>query len=131
MDPLADMLTQIRNAQAVGRETVELPYSKLKEAVGRLLQQEGYLGEVRVFKPEGRSYKRLSLKLRYIDGVPAISHLTKVSKPGQRIYLRKNVFPKALGGPKRVIVVSTSRGLMTIIEAAKRDLGGEILVVVW
>lgn len=131
MDQISDMLTQIRNGQAVHQETVELPHSKLKEEVARLLKEAGYLESVRVFKPEGRHFKRLVLKLRYIGEEPAISYLQRVSRPGQRVYMGKSGFTRFLGGARSAVIVSTSRGLLTAREAMAKSLGGEVLCVVW
>lgn len=130
MDPIADMLSTIKNAQMVKKAKVELPYSKMKEALARLLEKEGYLSEVKVFKPEDSSFKMLSLGLGYLDGEPSIGHIKRVSKPGGRIYVGKDKLPRVLGG-RGIAIVSTSRGLMTAKEARKKDLGGEMICEVW
>jgi len=131
MDPIADLLTIIRNAQAVGKDKVELPYSTAKESLAKILKDNGYLDGVRVFKVSGKSYKRLSLDLRYVAGHPAVDHIERVSKPGKRVYARSNKLPQALSGGDGLVVVSTSRGLMTAAEARKRRLGGEVICKVW
>ena len=131
MDPIADLLTIIRNAQAVGKDKVELSHSTAKEALARLLKDSGYLGEVRVFKVSGKSYKRLSLSLRYVAGRPAAGHIERISKPGKRVYASSDGLPQALRGGAGLVVVSTSRGLLTVAEAKKRRLGGEIICKVW
>ncbi len=131
MDPIADLLTIIRNAQAVGKEKVELPHSTAKEVLSRLLKDNGYLSDVRVFKVSGKVYKRLSLTLRYIAGRPAVGHIELVSKPGKRVYASRDKLPQALRGGVGIVIVSTSRGLMTSAEARKRNLGGEVICQVW
>ena len=140
MDPIADMLSTIKNAQAVGKSKIELPYSKMKEALAHLMEKEGYLSEVRVFKPQGSSFKMLSLELEYLacsdepgarrEGMPLISHIKRVSKPGRRIYVGKDKLPRVLGG-KGVVIVSTSQGVMSAKEARKKDLGGEVICELW
>lgn len=130
MDPIADMLSTIKNAQMVGKARVELPYSKMKEVLARLLEEEKYLSGVAIFKPQGSSFKMLSLDLKYFDGSPFISHIKRISKPGKRVYAGKAGLPRVLGG-RGVVVVSTSRGLMSAKEASKKDLGGEVICEVW
>lgn len=130
MDTLANMLSQIKNAQAVGKEVIELPHSQFKEAVARLLEKEGYLREVRTFKSKEKSHKMLSLKLKYFKDEPFITHLKKISKSGQRIYLPADEVPQVLGG-RGLVVVSTSRGVMSSKDARSKNLGGEILFEVW
>lgn len=130
MDTLANMFSQIKNAQAVGKGVVELPYSKFKEAVASLLESEGYLSEVKVFKPKEKPHKMLSLKLKYFKDDPFITQLRRISKPGQRIYLPASEIPEVLGG-RGLVVVSTSQGVMSGKQAKKKKLGGEILCEVW
>jgi len=140
MDVIGDMLSIIKNAQMTGKESAELPHSRLREELARLLEKEGYLSAVKVFKPEGKSFKMLSLSLKYLDqpsragvarrAIPFINHLKRISRPGKRIYARKDELPRPFGG-KGVVIVSTSRGLMTAKEARAKDLGGELLCEVW
>ena len=140
MDPIADLLSTIKNAQMVGKAQAELPYSKIKEALALLLEKEGYLSEVKVFKPKGSSFKLLSLGLKYLarpdepgarrEGEPSISKVRRISRPGRRVYVGKGKLPRVLGG-RGVAIVSTPRGLMTAREARKRDLGGEVICEVW
>ena len=130
MDTLANMFSQIKNAQAVGKEVVELPHSQFKEAVARLLEKEGYLVKVKTFKPQEKGFKMLSLKLKYFKDDPFITHLKKISKPGQRIYLPVDDIPRVLGG-RGLVVVSTSQGVMSSKDARNKNLGGEILCEVW
>lgn len=130
MDTLANMLSQIKNAQVAGKPEVELPYSKEREAVAEVLEECGYLSKVKVFKSKGKNFKMLSLSLKYIDDRPFISHMRRISKPGQRIYSPADDLPKALGG-KGLVIVSTSRGVMGADEARKKRLGGEVICEVW
>lgn len=130
MDTIANMLTKIKNAQAVRKPKVEIPYSQNREAIASVLEEYGYLSKVRVYKPKGKRFKMLSLDLKYLDGDPFISKVRKISKPGQRIYSSAEDLPLALGG-KGLVIVSTSQGVMSAKEAKKRNLGGEIICEVW
>lgn len=140
MDPIADMLSTIKNAQMVGKGRAELPYSKVKEALARLLEKEGYLSEVKVFKLKDSPFKMLSFQLKYLapsdepgarrEGEPFVTHIKRISKPGRRVYVGRGELPRVLGG-RGIAVVSTSRGLMTAKEARKKDLGGEVICEVW
>ncbi|GIU91292.1 MAG: 30S ribosomal protein S8 [Acidimicrobiia bacterium] len=128
-DPIADMLTRIRNAVAVGHATVSMPASKLKEALARLLVAEGFIDRYEL-KQVG-SHSELVLHLRYAkDRTPAIRGLKRVSKPGQRIYRPADAIPRVQGG-LGIAVVSTSQGLLPDREARRRRLGGEIICEVW
>ncbi|MFZ5559628.1 MAG: 30S ribosomal protein S8 [Patescibacteria group bacterium] len=131
MDPIADMLTQIRNAQAVGHKTVDLPFSKIRFEMANILNSEGYIGSV---SKKGRGVKRdIEIVLKYKDNKnkrPFIQELKRVSKPGQRIYIGKKELGKFIK-ERGIIILSTSQGLMTIKEAKKRGVGGEILCRVW
>ena len=127
-DPIADMLTRIRNAQAVKHKTVDIPYSKIKYAIAKILEEEGFIekAETKFKKPR----KVIRITLKYQNGEPAISGLKRVSKPGRRVYLSA----KELKVPKSgygIGIVSTSQGLMTTLEAKKRRLGGELICEVW
>jgi small subunit ribosomal protein S8 len=127
-DPIADMLTRIRNAYSAEHEEVEIPFSNLKERIVNLLNKTGYLGKARV---EGeKSNKKLILSLVYSNGRPAINKVEKVSKPGRRVYLKANDITKPLSG-YGMTIVSTSKGLMTGDDANKQNLGGEIICIVW
>ena len=128
-DPIADMLTRIRNAVAVGHETVSMPSSKLKEEVARILAEEGFIDRYDV-EPSGPG-KTLTLHLRYVDRRrPVIQGLRRVSKPGHRVYRGASELPRVQGG-LGVVVVSTSQGLLPDREARRRRLGGEIICEVW
>lgn len=127
-DPLADMLTRIRNAQMVGKTSVVMPGSKLKTALARVLQEEGYISgyEARVegVKP------RLALQLKYYQGKPVIAEIDRVSRPGLRRYSGKGELPKVRGG-LGIAIVSTSRGVMTERAARAAGVGGEVLCTVF
>lgn len=123
-DPIADMLTQIRNAVRLKKPTVELPHSKLKHAMAKLLERDGWLSEVRVTESPRRM---LTITLRYgNDGTPMIRALRRVSRPGRRVYVSKTRLPVVLSH-FGVAILSTSSGLMTNKEARKRGVGGEVL----
>jgi small subunit ribosomal protein S8 len=126
-DPIADMLTRIRNGQARGKVTITMPCSKQKVAIANLLKDEGYLSEVSV-ELEGRK-PQLVIKLKYYRGKPVIEHLERISRPGLRIYRRKDELPKVMGG-LGVAIVSTSTGLMSDRAARAAGQGGEILAYV-
>ncbi len=128
-DPIADMLTRIRNATRAGKATVSMPSSQMKERIAKILTAEGFIDgfEVEPADP-GRT---LTLKLRYGDRrTPAIQGIKRISKPGHRIYRRASELPRVQGGIG-VAVVSTSQGLMPDREARRRRLGGEIICEVW
>jgi small subunit ribosomal protein S8 len=126
-DPIADMLTRIRNGQGARKVSVSMPASKAKEAVAKVLQDEGYiLG----FATEGEgAEKQLTVELKYFEGVPVIETIQRTSKPGLRIYRGKDELPKVLGG-LGVAIVSTSAGVMSDRQAREKGIGGEVLCVV-
>lgn len=127
-DPIADMLTRIRNAQSSGKATVAMPASKVKESVAKVLLEEGYIGEYKITGEE--SVKRnLEIKLRYFEGKPVIDMIKRISRPGLRIYKSKEELPKVMGG-LGVAVISTSRGVMSDKAARLAGEGGEILCYV-
>jgi small subunit ribosomal protein S8 len=129
-DPIADMLTRIRNANSAQFETVKMPGSKLKEALAAILEREGYIAGYEVQANDGPG-STLEITMKYApDRSRTIAGLKRVSKPGLRIYARADRIPRVLGGIG-VAVVSTSHGLMTDREARKRHLGGEVLCYVW
>lgn len=130
-DPIADMLTRIRNASSAQFETVRMPGSKLKEALAAILEREGFIAGYSVEKKPGKPGSELSITLKYsADRTRTIGGIRRVSKPGLRIYARADRMPRVLGGIG-VAVVSTSHGLMTDREARQRHLGGEVLCHVW
>jgi small subunit ribosomal protein S8 len=126
-DPIADLLTRIRNAQSAGKATVGVGTSKLKLAILKVLKDEGYIGDYGVdTASEGRS---LSIELKYHDGRPVIDRIERISRPGLRIYRGKDELPKVLGG-LGVAVVSTPKGIMSDRQARAAGTGGEVLFVV-
>ncbi|MDA8357745.1 MAG: 30S ribosomal protein S8 [Actinomycetota bacterium] len=130
-DPIADMLTRIRNANSAQAETVKMPGSKLKEALAAILEREGFISGYTVEKDPKGPGTRLAISLKYsADRTRTIGGIKRVSKPGLRIYTRADRIPRVLGGIG-VAIVSTSQGLMTDREARKRHLGGEVLCYVW
>jgi small subunit ribosomal protein S8 len=128
-DPIADMLTRIRNAIAAGHPRVDIPGSKLKMEVARILKEEGYINNYTT-KGEGIKYM-IRIFLRYdAKGTSSITHLSRVSRPGRRVYVGAGEIPKVLGG-YGVNIISTSQGLMSGKKARKENIGGEILAVVY
>ena len=130
-DPIADMLTRIRNANQAMHDDVRMPSSRQKEALAALLQQEGYIGSFTLEDRPGLPGKTLCINLKYSpERERVISGLKRVSKPGLRVYTSATEAPRVLGG-LGISVLSTSQGLMTDREARKRRVGGEILCQVW
>jgi small subunit ribosomal protein S8 len=130
-DPIADMLTRIRNANVAMHDTVRMPSSKLKEALARILEREGYIAGFAVADDPGRPGRVLEITMKYApDRTRTISGLRRVSKPGLRVYSKADRLPRVLGG-LGVAVLSTSQGLMTDREARQRRMGGEVLCYVW
>ena len=127
-DPIADMLTRIRNGQAAGHEIVEMPSSNLKAAVAKVLKDEGYVED---FEVEGDQKKGLRVALKYnAEGKPVIRGIRRESAPGLRRFCGWKKIPRVLGG-LGVAVISTSGGVMSGLEARRRKLGGEIVCTVW
>ncbi|MDE2294821.1 MAG: 30S ribosomal protein S8 [Gammaproteobacteria bacterium] len=126
-DPIADLLTRIRNAQSAGKPTVAVAASKLKTAILKVLQDEGYIGGFHV-EVDGAA-SNLSIDLKYHDGRPVIDRIERISRPGLRIYRGKDELPKVLGG-LGVAVVSTPQGIMSDRQARAAGTGGEVLFVV-
>ncbi|HEX5265924.1 MAG TPA: 30S ribosomal protein S8 [Acidimicrobiales bacterium] len=130
-DPLADMLTRLRNANVAMKDTVRMPSSKLKEALAAILQREGYIADFQVEDSPGRPGRVLEISMKYTpERARTISGLRRVSKPGLRVYSNADRLPRVLGG-LGVAVVSTSKGLMTDREARRQRIGGEVLCFVW
>lgn len=128
-DPIADMLTRLRNAVMVGNSTVSMPASKLKAGICRILEEQGYIDGFGVAE-EGPG-KQLTVNLRYgARRSPAIAGLRRISRPGHRVYKPADELPRAKGG-LGVVVVSTSQGLLTDSDARRRRLGGEVVCEVW
>ena len=130
-DPIADMLTRIRNANIAQQDEVRMPSSKLKESLAAILKQEGYIEDFSVTEEQTRPGRTLTINMKYTpDRARTISGLRRVSKPGLRVYTKADRVPRVLGG-LGVAVLSTSQGLMTDREARRRKMGGEILCFVW
>mgnify|MGYP002624724964 CR=1 FL=1 len=128
-DPIADMLTRIRNANTVLHPSVEMPSSKLKVELAKLLKEEGFISDYEV-KEDGK-FKLLHITLKYdMNNKPVISKLERVSKPGLRSYCKAKNLQKVLGG-LGIAIVSTSKGLMTDRKARKENVGGEVLCYIW
>jgi len=126
-DPIADMLTRIRNAQQAEKQSVAMPASRLKAAIAQVLKDEGYVDDFAVRELDGRSTLEISLK--YYAGKPVIEKIERVSRPGLRIYRPKDELPKVMNG-LGVAIVSTSRGVMTDRRARGLGVGGEVLCIV-
>ena len=126
-DPISDMLTRIRNGQKARKVSVSMPASKAKEAVAKVLKDEGYITDYSV-AGEGAS-KELSVELKYFEGVPVIESIQRASRPGLRIYRGKEGLPRVLGG-LGVAIVSTSAGVMSDREAREKGIGGEVICIV-
>ncbi len=126
-DPIADMLTRIRNAIAAGRESVVVPHSKIKESLASILKQNNFIADYRVEEVDG--FKTIIITVKEGDR-PAISSLQRVSKPGRRVYTSSKDIPLVLGG-RGMVILSTSGGLMTGREARQKGLGGELICKVW
>lgn len=130
-DPIADMLTRIRNANIAMHDTVAMPSSKLKEAVAKILLREGYIEEFDVNQEEGKAYKTLNIKMKYSPKRErVITGIKRISKPGLRVYTPANQAPRVLGG-MGIAILSTSKGVITDREARAGHVGGEILCEVW
>ncbi len=126
-DPIADMLTRIRNGQASNKTEVAIPSSKLKTAIAEVLRKEGYISN---YSTSGKGGKNiLSIELKYFEGKPVIESIYRTSKPGLRIYKNKENLPKVLGG-LGVAIVSTSAGVMSDRVAREKGVGGEVLCIV-
>lgn len=125
-DPIADMLTRIRNGQAASKVAVLMPSSKLKVSIAQLLKQEGYIED---YKVSGEAKPELELTLKYFQGKPVVETIQRVSRPGLRIYKRKDELPKVMAG-LGIAIISTSKGIMTDRAARQAGLGGEVICYV-
>ena len=126
-DPIADMLTRIRNAQMVGHLEVKMPASKLKSSIAKVLKDEGYIEDFGQRDKEGKS--ELVVSLKYYAGRPVIEKLERISKPGLRVYKGRDNLPKVMNG-LGIAILSTSRGVMTDTKARATGVGGEVLCIV-
>ncbi len=128
-DPIADMLTRIRNASRARHTEVLVPASRTKRAISQILKEEGFIEDFDESRDGPRAYLRIRLK--YVAGkAPVVSGLKRVSKPGLRVYATKTEIPRVLGG-LGIVIVSTSQGIMTGAQARRAQLGGEVLAYVW
>ncbi len=126
-DPIADMLTRIRNGQSAGKKNVKLPSSKLKVAIAKVLKEEGYVADYKT--EQNGSHIEMTIELKYYNGLPVIEKVKRVSRPGLRIYKSKDELPKVLGG-LGIAIVSTSSGVMTDRAARAIGHGGEVICTV-
>ena len=130
-DPIADMLTRVRNANMIYSESVDIPTSKMKLAIARILKEEGYIKNFKTISDPKKPFPMIRIFLSYgSERERVIQGLRRISKPGRRIYVGKNKLPLVMGG-LGLVVVSTSQGLKTGAEASKLGLGGEVLCYVW
>lgn len=130
MDSISDMLTRIRNAMHSKQRQVEIPYSKLKYEIARVLMQEGYISNFQEMENEGVK-KKILVQLKYSeDGKPIIYGLKRISKPSRRVYVKCDELPKVIGG-MGVTILSTPKGILTDREARNEQVGGEVLCQVW
>ncbi len=127
-DPIADMLTLIRNGYQARHEKVEMPWSRIKEEIARILQEEGYINGYKVHREGAKAVLRVML--RYVDKEPVLLGIERVSKPGRRIYSGHRELPKVRNG-FGIAIVSTSKGLLTDEAARRERVGGEVLCAVW
>ena len=126
-DPIADMLTRIRNGLSAGKKSVAIPHSKMKESIAQVLKSEGYIADYSQGAADGKAV--LNVELKYYHGRPVIDKMSRVSRPGLRIYKSKDDLPKVMGG-LGIAIISTSKGVMTDRAARKEGHGGEVLCYV-
>jgi len=131
-DPIADMLTRLRNANQAYHESTSMPHSKIKVGIAQILKEQGYIAGYQVTEPaEGEVGKTLTITLKYGNSRErSIAGLRRISKPGLRVYAKSNALPRVLGG-LGVAIISTSQGLMTDRQANSKSVGGEVLAYVW
>ena len=128
-DPIADMLTRIRNANTVGHETVEIPASKMKKAIAEILKEEGYIADFEMIEDDKQGMIKVTMKYG-ANKEKLISGIKKISKPGLKVYAKAGEVPKVLGG-LGIAIVSTSKGIVSDKEARKLGVGGEVICYVW
>ena len=128
-DPIADMLTRIRNANTVGHETVEIPASKMKKAIAEILKEEGYITDFDVIEDDKQGMIKVTMKYG-ANKERVISGIKKISKPGLKVYAKANEVPKVLGG-LGIAIISTSKGIVSDKEARKLGVGDEVICYVW
>ena len=131
-DPIADMLTRLRNANQAYHDATSMPHSKIKVNIAKILKEEGYISEYEVIEPtEGEVGKTLKLTLKYADDrTRSLAGVRRISKPGLRVYAKSNNLPRVLGG-MGIAIISTSQGLLTDKQAHARSVGGEVIAYVW
>jgi len=133
-DPIADMLSRVRNALAVRKEAVVLPMSKIKYQIAKILEANNWVEKVEEMEGQGKKekskFKEIKIVLKYKSGKPAISSIKRISKPGLRVYVKKNELPRVLNN-LGIAIISTPQGLMTNREAKKRGLGGEVICEIY
>ena len=127
-DPIADIIIRIKNAHMARHEKIEVPYSKMKQAISNILLKEGYVTAVDI--KESKPFNYLVITLKYIGKLPAVNDVKRLSKPGRRLYSPVSKLPRTLGG-YGITIVSTSKGVMTDKDARKANLGGELLCQIW
>ena len=127
-DTIADMLTRIRNASKQKHQSVDVPYSKVKDEIAKILLNEGYVSSVEI--AENGNHKTIRIELKYDDNKPVIQGLKRISKPGLRIYAEVSELPRVLNG-LGIAIISTSKGIVTDKEARKLNVGGEVMAYVW
>lgn len=127
-DPIADMLTRIRNAVAAGKSEVTMPYSKMKAHIAEILKKNGYLSNISV--DESGVAKQMTVQIDQSEVKKQLTTIQRVSKPGRRMYAKRDEIPRVLGG-RGIVIVSTSAGVMTGYEARAKGLGGELICKVW
>lgn len=127
-DPISDFLTVIRNAYSAGKDTCDARYSKLHLRIAEILKEEGYLREVEKLDEAGKQAIRLTLK--YVDEVPAVTGIKRVSTPGRRLYFQSRDIPRTLGG-LGVGILTTSQGILKDKEARRQNIGGEMICAIW
>lgn len=128
-DPIADMLTRIRNANTVGHATVDIPASKMKKAIAEILTEEGYINGFDVIEDDAQGTIKVQMKYG-ANNEKVISGIKKISKPGLKVYAKANEIPKVLGG-LGIAIISTSKGIISDKEARKLQVGGEVICYVW
>ena len=125
VDPIGDMLTRIRNGQMRSLNKIDVPFSNFRSKILEVLKKEGYILDHEIIDKE-KKIKSISVKLKYFDGQPVIKEIKRISKPGRRVYSRATSIPKVLNG-LGLAILSTSKGVMSDVEATKNNLGGEII----
>jgi len=127
-DPISNFIISIKNALMARKETVVVPYSKLKESMAGILAREGYIAEAKV--DDAAPFKQLVITLKYVGKLPAVTDVRRLSKPGRRLYAPAGQIPKALGG-YGITIVSTNKGILTDKEARQQNVGGELICQIW